>query len=481
MSKLGDRSGGGTVIDRGGLLPILDAAPLSARYWFLITLLVLGLIFELYDFFIAGFIVSAVAPDWQLTFGQTSIILVSAGLGAIAGSLGFGRLADQFGRKMSLVGAGLLCSAAAGAIALVPDRDWLTFSLLRFLVGVGYGGASVTQLAMIVEFTPTRFRTLFSSILLAPVAAGMLLGSLTFALFLPNSWLEGRCGFGRGARSNQSGAVVGVSRIHPLADQQGPPRRGAADRRQVSQLAGGGGCGVFPAPPVAPLSKAPLRELWGDRRRFWLVTLVYFGFNITITGCYLYGPVMIAQIYEIAPREAALQFVYVSLVGALGRVLFAIVPHFAGRVRAGQISCLGAAIAMIGAAVFHDTFVGGFPLLLLFLIGGALFWDGGVAAISPYAAEIFPVKMAARGLGLAQAASGAGKFFSPFVLALMAGSSNLITPQTTNSVVVPAFLFFASGSLLAAIVLTFWGREPHGAALALSDSDICLSRKAAKK
>jgi putative MFS transporter len=90
-----------------------------------------------------------------------------------------------------------------------------------------------------------------------------------------------------------------------------------------------------------------------------------------------------------------------------------------------------------------------------------------VAAISPYAAEIFPVNMAARGLGLAQAASGVGKFFSPFILALMAGSSSLITPQATTAVVVPAFLFFAGGSLLAAIVLTVWGREPHGEPLTL--------------
>lgn len=470
MVKLEDRPAEGGGAGEGGLLPMLDAAPLSARYWLLITLLVLGLVFELYDFFIAGFIVSAVAPGWELTFGQTSFILVSAGLGAIFGSLAFGRLADQFGRKLALVSSGLLCSMAAGAISLVPDHDWLTFALLRFLVGVGYGGASVTQLAMIVEFTPTRFRTLFSSILLAPVAAGMLLGSLTFAIYLPVLGWRGVAALGA-APAIISLALWWISpeSIRWLTSKQ----KFAQARRTASKFLGVPESTIpaFAIPKAEVTTSAPLRELWADRRRFWVVALVYFGFNITITGCYLYGPVLVAQTYGISPREAAFQFVYVSLVGALGRVIFAVVPHYMGRVRAGGISCMGAALAMIGAAVFHDTFVGGFPLLLFFLIGGALFWDGGVAAISPYAAEIFPVKMAARGMGLAQAASGVGKFFSPFVLALMAGSSNLITPQTTTAVVVPAFLFFAAGSLLAAFVLTVWGRETHGAPLTMADAD----------
>jgi putative MFS transporter len=464
--RLEEQSNAGRINDNGGLLPMLDAAPLSARYWLLITLLVLGLIFELYDFFIAGFIVSAIAPDWHLTFGQTSCILVSAGLGAIAGSLAFGRLADQFGRKFSLVGAGLLCSASAGAIALVPAGDWLTFSLLRFLVGVGYGGASVTQLAMIVEFTPTRLRTLFSSILLAPVAVGMLLASLTFAVYLPFLGWRGVAALGAAP------ALISLAlwRVCPESIRWLTSKGRFDEARQTASRFLGipeARIPAFKPSAVHSQSRSPLRELWADRRRFWLVALVYFGFNITITGCYLYGPVMIAQTYDITPRDAAFQFVYVSLVGALGRVIFAIVPHFWGRVRAGQISCLGAASAMVGAAIFHDLFVGGVPLLLIFLIGGALFWDGGVAAISPYAAEIFPVNMAARGLGLAQAASGVGKFFSPFILALMAGSSSLITPQATTAVVVPAFLFFAGGSLLAAIVLTVWGREPHGEPLTL--------------
>jgi len=469
MKELGDRTADHGSDVGGGVLPLLDAAPLSARYWLLIILLVLGLVFELYDFFIAGFIVSAVAPGWQLTFGQTSCILVSAGLGAIAGSLGFGRLADQFGRKRSLVAAGLVCSAAAGAIALVPERSWLLFSLLRFLVGVGYGGASVTQLAMIVEFTPTRFRTLFSSILLAPVAAGMLLAALTFAIFLPVLGWRGVAALGAvpavislalwWAAPESIRWLISKGRLEHA--RQAASRFLGIDMAHIPTFA--------TTPAAEPRGQTPLHELWADQGRFWLVALVYFGFNITITGCYLYGPVIVAQTFHITPREAAFAFVYVSLVGAVGRVIFSIVPHYAGRIRAGQISLVGAALAMIGAAVFHDTLIGTVPLLLIFLIGGALFWDGGVAAISPYAAEIFPVKMAARGMGLAQAASGVGKFFSPFVLALMAGSSNLITPQTTSAVVMPAFLFFAAGSLLAATVLTVWGREPHGAPLVLDE------------
>ena len=85
------------------LVALYDKAPLNARYWISMALAVMTSIFDFFDFFIVGFLVAVLAPQWQLTFGQTSIMLLSAGVGAIVGALAWGALSDRWGRKTLLV------------------------------------------------------------------------------------------------------------------------------------------------------------------------------------------------------------------------------------------------------------------------------------------------------------------------------------------------------------------------------------------
>ena len=60
------------------LVAMIDVAPLRPRYWVTFGLIVTVLMCELFDFFVVGYIVSAVAPQWHLTFGQTTVMLLSA-------------------------------------------------------------------------------------------------------------------------------------------------------------------------------------------------------------------------------------------------------------------------------------------------------------------------------------------------------------------------------------------------------------------
>jgi len=105
------------------------------------------------------------------------------------------------------------------------------------------------------------------------------------------------------------------------------------------------------------------------------------------------------------------------------------------------------------------------------LIPAALFFDGGFSNIAPYSAEIFPVRLSARGVGLAQAANGVGKIAGPLCLALIAGASNLITPKATIDAVTPAFLFLAACGLAIGLAFSFLGVETHGKPLALESVD----------
>ena len=78
--------------DRGeDLVTLYDGAPLNARYWTTIGLAIVSSVFDYFDYFVVGFLVAVLAPQWHLTFGQTSVMLLSAGVGAIIGSLVWGR------------------------------------------------------------------------------------------------------------------------------------------------------------------------------------------------------------------------------------------------------------------------------------------------------------------------------------------------------------------------------------------------------
>ena len=53
---------------------------------------------DFFDFFIVGYLVAQFRPRWHLTYGRSSAMLLSAGVGAIVSALTRGALADAFGR-----------------------------------------------------------------------------------------------------------------------------------------------------------------------------------------------------------------------------------------------------------------------------------------------------------------------------------------------------------------------------------------------
>ena len=167
------------------LVTLYDEAPLNARYWISMALTITTSVFDYFDYFLVGFLVAVLAPLWHLTFGQTSIMLLSAGVGAIVGSLAWGALSDRFGRKPLAGGRNsTLCALGAGSVSLIPDGAWVMFAVLRFIVGFGVGAAATIAVPLIVEYTPTRHRTILTSATVIPVSLGILTASLTAATLL---------------------------------------------------------------------------------------------------------------------------------------------------------------------------------------------------------------------------------------------------------------------------------------------------------
>jgi len=76
--------------------------------------------------------------------------------------------------------------------------------------------------------------------------------------------------------------------------------------------------------------------------------------------------------------------------------------------------------------------------------------------------ELWPAPLRASGLGLAYGTSNLGKFIGPLGLALIAGTSNYVNRQATLDAIIPAFNYFASWDVLAALAFLFIGIETRG-------------------
>jgi putative MFS transporter len=149
------------------MFDVLDRqSRLSSRQLRLAFIAAWAICLEFLDLFLIGFILTFVAAPWQLNVGQSSIILISSGIGAIIGALYFGRLADRIGRrKVFLITIGVFTLGTA-ALSVTPDSadfGWIYLVVFRTIIGIGGGGLYVVDLqagARIGDgncFCPARF------------------------------------------------------------------------------------------------------------------------------------------------------------------------------------------------------------------------------------------------------------------------------------------------------------------------------------
>ena len=67
---------------------------LTVNQWKIIATANLGDMLDFFDFFLIGYVLAFIVGPWHLTFGQSAMVLVSSGLGAVPGALFWGCLAE---------------------------------------------------------------------------------------------------------------------------------------------------------------------------------------------------------------------------------------------------------------------------------------------------------------------------------------------------------------------------------------------------
>jgi MFS transporter, putative metabolite:H+ symporter len=447
------------------LLALFDSAPLNRRYWVTFALMSAVFVFDFFDFLVVGYLLAAVAREWHLTYGQSAVILYSGGLGAIIGALVFGAFSDAWGRKQQMVIGTFICAASAGLIAFIPEGAWWLFAILRFFVGVGLTAAVTPSLTVVVELTPTRHRTVATSFYVVFASAGGFLAPLISAAML------GPYGWRRVALLGFVAAVIGVlvwlftpESVRWLAAKgrfaearAGVARHLGLPLRQV------------PLPTIPPVTvpRGNLLDLLSQPRMFWETILIWGGSSTAGYGVYLWGPTIVALLLKVPVPEAAKYFVFVSAAGVAGKIVVTLIAPLMGRRLLGVLWGFGGVIALAAAGYYNGVLVNGLPLLVILLMCSTFCIEGGFSNLAPYTVESYGVSLGARASGLGQTANGVGKILGPLSLALIAGTSNLVSPKATEAAVFPAFLFLAFCMALVGLSFLILGVETHGKAIAL--------------
>ncbi len=447
------------------LLAVFDRAPLNARYWTSFALLGGVYVLDFFDFFLIAFILAVIGPSWHLTYGQAALILYGSGLGAIAGSLVWGSLGDVFGRKPQAVTGTLICGVSAGLIAFLPTGAYAPLAVLRIFVGFGLAAAITPALTIVVEQTPTRWRSGLTSLFVVSASLGPLLASFTSHALLDVLGWRGVAMFGL------LPVVVGalVWRFQPESARWLAARGRFGEARAAVARHLGVALERVPLPASRPTiePRASLADLYASPRLFWQTLLIWGGATTAGFGYLLWGPTIVALTLHTSVARAAQYFVYVAASAMTGRLLVAWMAQKFGRRMLGIAVSFAAAALLALAGCYRAVLVGGFPAFVILVAAAAFFVEGGLGNITPYTIEQYGVRLGSRASGLGHAAAGVGKILGPLALALIAGTSNVVSPHATEAAVLPAFLLLALCMLLVALAFIFLARETHGRAIAL--------------
>jgi AAHS family 4-hydroxybenzoate transporter-like MFS transporter len=130
-----------------------------------------------------------ISKEWHLAPSAFGPVFSATLAGFMAGQIIFGRLADQFGRRVTLIGAVLIFGAFTLGCAFA--HDWWTLLLLRVPVGIGLGGAVPIVLALTAELAPKRKRSLVIGVVSSGYCLGAVGGGYVAGVIAANGYWQG--------------------------------------------------------------------------------------------------------------------------------------------------------------------------------------------------------------------------------------------------------------------------------------------------
>lgn len=438
----------------------------------IIAAAVIGDALEFFDYFLIGFVLAFLIGPWKLTFGQSAIVLLSSGIGAILGAYIWGWLADRIGRRKVFIGTVLNFSIATGLLYFTPENGWIYITILRFFVGFGVGGLYCVDLPLVQEFVPSSKRGWVGGLVTCVIPLGVGLGAVLGAFIGADQW---RLLFALGVLPS---LLVLLVRLWVPESPVWLVRQGRHEEaRRSLAWALERSPDELPLPAAAPAEppKVSWFELFKYPRSLLVSWLGNAGAQTGVYGVTLWAPSLFVLLLKVTPQEAAKMMILLTVMGFLGRLSFSYLSDKIGRRAGGGLIGLGAGVLIILAGYNYDATIMGMSALWLILALAFFFADGGFAIVGPYAAEVWPSHLRTTGMGSAYGFGGIGKIIGPLGLALIVGSNNYLKPDVPLPQIPTAFLYLGCWFLMAGVVYYFFGLETRGKSIEQIDRELATA------
>jgi len=392
---------------------LIDDRPIGGLQWLVFVLCALAALLDGADSQSIGVAGPLIAAQFGMTMGSFTPAFSVGLLGATIGALSFGGLGDRFGRKRMLIVAVLLLSTFT--LLTATAQTFPELLAIRFLGGLGLGGATPCFITLCAEYAPRRRRAMLASVLWAAYPLGASLGGLLNATVIPALGWQAVFYIGGGLPLLVALLMVFLlpeSLGYLVARDAASPSAMAIVRRLDSTLVGQAIRLVADAETVVG---AGLRTLLTQGRAtgtvlLWLIMFMAFG---TTTVIVLLSPTLFKS-SGLSLSTAALlvglnNFVGIAGMASAGRLVerfgaLVLVPAFG----------LGAATLAVMGLVASSAALSAICMALLgvtVLLGAS----GGIAL----AAISYPTAIRSTGVGWAMGMGRFGQVCSPLLVGFM--------------------------------------------------------------
>ena len=161
----------------------LDSGPFTGAQKMAVLLAAMSILMDGFDGQLIGYAIPVILKEWDLSKADFVPVVAAGLIGMGIGSALAGVFADRFGRRWAVIASVFLFGVATSCIGFAPNV--MGIAILRFIAGLGIGGALPSSTTLTAEFTPSRLRTFAITATIVCVPLGGMLAGLYSGGVLP--------------------------------------------------------------------------------------------------------------------------------------------------------------------------------------------------------------------------------------------------------------------------------------------------------